>query len=240
MSLSTSSSFVTAALLIVMLLHEGVFGQVNSTVAANTTEIRQLLQERCDVLRQACEVAHLQYQGGVTDFGRVQQLQYHWISSALDMAQTPAETIELLTSQLHTADAIMQSAQSHFETGRVSQLDVLQAKAVVLRAQIELARAREKLAAPSTPAVCTTAATSPALLPWEAPGEKGGRRILRRQGRQPDKEERHNPVRPLSPRPPRAPLVRVGKGSGGSGVAHHLMHRTSRARGGLALGSLFA
>ncbi len=142
-----SAAVVLSLLAVLALLQENAVAQEATGAKTDDTKVRQLQLKRLATLERAVAVVERQYQEGATDFSRVHQLQTDWLIAAIDQASSPKERIDLLTKQLAVARAAWQIAEAQFDGGRVSELDVLQARSVTLQVEIELAKAHNGMAA---------------------------------------------------------------------------------------------
>jgi outer membrane protein TolC len=123
-----------------LLLLSLVLGQADAAKATTdvSSKIRELQAERVKLLERGMELVSMAYAKGSRDFAAVFELQLELLDAKLDAAASKEEQIAVLNSQLKVANQTHEMARQRFENGSVSQLDVIQAKAVALRIEIEL------------------------------------------------------------------------------------------------------
>ena len=85
------------------------------------------------------------YAEGSCDFTSVFKFQLELLDAKLDTAASQQEEIAVLSSQLEFANQIHEMARQRYENGGASQLDVIQAKSVALRIEIELLQLKSAL-----------------------------------------------------------------------------------------------
>ena len=103
-----------------------------------SSKIRDLQAERVKLLERGMELVSMAYAEGSCDFTSVFKLQLELLDAKLDTAASKEEEIAVLSSQLEVANQTHEMARQRYENGSVSQLDVIQAKSVALRIEIEL------------------------------------------------------------------------------------------------------
>jgi outer membrane protein TolC len=117
--------------------------QESSDVETATAKLRELQQERVDVLQTAVKLALAQYRQGALDFKTVHAIQHELLDAKLDMAETREERIRVLSSQLKTAEGGLMIAEARFQAAQTISLDVHQAKSAGLRIKIQLLKLRQ-------------------------------------------------------------------------------------------------
>jgi outer membrane protein TolC len=104
-------------------------------------ELKKLLRERRDTLAEVVKVLQEQYKAGrVMDFAKLAQAQREAAKAALDAADTPKERLAALTDFQKVAEANLRLAEAQVQAGFGAPTDVLQAKALLLEARIEILR----------------------------------------------------------------------------------------------------
>jgi outer membrane protein TolC len=110
------------------------------------SEIKALRKEKCDTLAKLLEHLQAQYKEGLLDFGRVAQAERDFLKATVDLEDRPDKRLAALKKVLEAANGIAQLTKDRFKNGTCSEADVLQARAVLLDARIELLR--EELKSP--------------------------------------------------------------------------------------------
>jgi outer membrane protein TolC len=105
-------------------------------------EIKKLLQERVETLQETVKLLTAQYQAGIVDIGRVLQAQRDLLKATIEFSDMPQERITALRKFLKVAEVLAQTTEAMFKAGSTgsSKVDVLQARAFLLEARIELLR----------------------------------------------------------------------------------------------------
>ena len=116
--------------------------QERTSVKETKAKIRKLQQERVEVLHQAAQVALAFYREGARDFRTVYSAQQDLLEAKLDMAETREERMAVLTSQLKTANGLLAVAEEMFQAGKITVLDVHQARSKNLSIEIRLLKMR--------------------------------------------------------------------------------------------------
>jgi outer membrane protein TolC len=102
-----------------------------------SSTIRELQAERVKLLERGMELVVMAYTEGSCDLTSMINLQFELLDAKLDAAESKEEEIAVLSSQLKVANQTLEMVRQRFESGRVSRLDVIQAKSVALRIEIE-------------------------------------------------------------------------------------------------------
>jgi hypothetical protein len=110
------------------------------TVADKTAEIKILLKERRDTLQKVVESLVAPFQNVRIDFRSLAQAERDLLRATLEVEDGPETRLAALRKYHEIAEAVLKYAERQFKVGTVSQVDVLQAKAGVLEAKIELLR----------------------------------------------------------------------------------------------------
>ena len=103
-------------------------------------KIKTLLKERRDTLQKVADIYVEQYKVGVVDFQAVAHFQHEAFRAALEVEEEPEARLAVLKKFHEHAKAVLKYVEDAFKGGRINQVDVLKAKAVVLEVQIELLR----------------------------------------------------------------------------------------------------
>jgi len=104
------------------------------------TELKALLKERRDTLQKVLDFSIDLVRRGRGDLQAVVQAEHEALRATLEVDEEPQVRLAMLKKYYENAKAFLKLAEKGIELGRVSQVDVLKAKAVVLEAQIELLR----------------------------------------------------------------------------------------------------
>jgi outer membrane protein TolC len=131
-------------LLLPLVMVRPASGQQTDVLKSDAAEVKELQKERVAVLTLLVKIVAAQYATGTVDFHQVAQAQRELLDAKVDSAGSPEERIALFEEQLKLASEILKVAQARFESGRVSQPDVLRAKAFYLDVKIKLVRERAK------------------------------------------------------------------------------------------------
>jgi outer membrane protein TolC len=105
-------------------------------------EIKKLLQERVETLQETVKVLTAQYRAGIGDIGRVLQAQRDLLRATIELSDKPQERITALGNLLKVAEVLVKTTEAMLKAGSAgsSKVDVLQARAFLLEAWIELLR----------------------------------------------------------------------------------------------------
>jgi outer membrane protein TolC len=108
-------------------------------------ETRTLLKERHTLLTKIVAHVTARYQAGATDFTGVAQAQRDLLRATLELEEDLEKRIALLQGNEKTAKEAVEVADRKYKSGQSPEVDVLQAKVVLLEVQIELLREKAKL-----------------------------------------------------------------------------------------------
>jgi hypothetical protein len=114
-------------------------------------EIRSLQKERIAILQQAVHLSRTMYEGGRRNFEPVVRTHLELLDAELDGAETVAERIKLLSTQLKMTDESVELTKQLFELGKTSNLEYTQAKALQIRIKISLLKSRQEQQAQEVP-----------------------------------------------------------------------------------------
>jgi outer membrane protein TolC len=107
-------------------------------------EIKTLLKERRDTLQEVVKQVIEMYTQGAIVFVAVAQVENEAFKATLEFAEGSEARLAALKKHYETRKAILRIAEGRFKAGQDNQLGALQAKALVLEAQIELLREESK------------------------------------------------------------------------------------------------
>lgn len=110
---------------------------------ATATDVRQLLQERRDVLAQLTEVRQKLYQEGRVAIDAVGRAQLDLLDAELELAETPRERVTACESRLQAATDLEALAQARYQSAQATFEDVLECKALRLQVQVDLLKAQQ-------------------------------------------------------------------------------------------------
>jgi outer membrane protein TolC len=108
------------------------------------TELTKLQTQRVATLKQLAELQSAMYRSGECFVHEVLTAQHDLFEAQLEMAETPAQRIALLETQLKTAKRTLEAAEQLRRAAVVSQCDPLRAKAAVLGVEIKLLQERAR------------------------------------------------------------------------------------------------
>ncbi len=111
---------------------------------ATLAEVRKLQEKRRDVLRDALEGHEKLYQAGRAELGGVIETSRHLLEAELALAAKDAERIAAHQRHLKTARALVELAMAKKKVARGTEVDVLDARALALEAEIGLLKAGGK------------------------------------------------------------------------------------------------
>jgi outer membrane protein TolC len=104
-------------------------------------QVKALLKDRRDTLEKMVDILTQQFQQGTVDFHRVAIATDRLCDAEFDLAANRAERIAALERKLKNLADAEKLTQSRFEMGlHATQLDVLEAKAARLKAEVQLLR----------------------------------------------------------------------------------------------------
>ena len=108
--------------------------------ADKAAELKALLKERRQALDAALRLTLEMYKAGKAPVTEVIQAEQAARKAAVDAADTPEERLAALRKSRDTAADLAQVAQELFKVGRVTQAELLRARAELLEARIALLR----------------------------------------------------------------------------------------------------
>jgi hypothetical protein len=107
----------------------------------DSAEVKKLLVQRRDHLREAVRAAEEEYKAGRVSLNSVFELRKLLFEADLDLARTPAERRAVYLELFKATVEIDELLTSGFEAGRVKASDYHTARAARLKAEIDLRRA---------------------------------------------------------------------------------------------------
>jgi hypothetical protein len=107
-------------------------------------DLNRLLVARHEVLQQTVKVALAQYKAGIVDFTRVVQAERGLLNAGLELPQPPEKRLAALRDFRDLAKNTLEITQARRKAGTVTDLDVLEAEALLLEAEIALLREQAK------------------------------------------------------------------------------------------------
>lgn len=115
-----------------------VMPQLASAQMKLDPEVEAVLRERLTLLREAVKLTRDQFQIGVVTFSVVLDAETKLGNAELELASTTAERIRVRENLLKTAEELEKVITAYVEGGRMSQTELLTAKAAKLRAKADL------------------------------------------------------------------------------------------------------
>jgi len=134
---------MSIVLLSALLLSSVVQAQVppaKDTVA----QVESRLKERRDTLQRLVQILENGYRMGTVDFTRVASVAGKLADAELDLAKNKDERIAACRKQFEWCRGAEKVCQARFESGTVTESDVLEAKAERLKAEIRLLKETAK------------------------------------------------------------------------------------------------
>jgi hypothetical protein len=104
------------------------------------TELKALLREQCDTLSKLVDVLLRYYEIGRVDFARLAQAEREALKATVELDDSPQNPLAALQKVRDMATKVAQVTETRFKSGLCSEADVLQARAALLEARIELLR----------------------------------------------------------------------------------------------------
>jgi hypothetical protein len=114
--------------------------ETSKTAADKTAEIKTLLKERRDTLQKVVERLVAQFQNVRVDFRSLAQAERELLRATLEVDDGPEARLAALRKYHESSEAVFKFAEGQLKVGTVNQVEVLQAKAIMLEAKIELLR----------------------------------------------------------------------------------------------------
>jgi outer membrane protein TolC len=111
---------------------------------ATLAQVRKLQEKRRDLLRDALEGREKLYQRGSAELGGVIEASKRLLAAELDLAAKDAERVAAHEKHLENARALVELAKARQQAARGTKVDVLDAQAVALEAEIGLLKAGGK------------------------------------------------------------------------------------------------
>jgi len=113
-------------------------GETGKTNQAD--KLDELLQQRRDTLRTLVDIVTAEYREGTTGFESVASAEDQLIVAELELAKTPKDRIAILQRRVELMKGLSAIVDARFNSGQVTQAQVLVARAALLQSQIQLAR----------------------------------------------------------------------------------------------------
>ena len=105
--------------------------------------VRELQEQRLKVLQRIVQINDLRFRNGSTDFSRVIRSQMTMLEAKLELAFDQKARVAALENSLQLTRQSHEYAEAMFQDGRGGQIAVLEAKAMQLRIEADLLRARK-------------------------------------------------------------------------------------------------
>ena len=121
-----------------------VFSVAQNSSSNPEHEIRDLLTQRCDVLRERADTIEAAFKGGTADADAVITARNDLLHAELKLATDPVERVALCESNVANMNRIEELARVRFNNGTAYKQDVLAATAARLSAEIELLHERKR------------------------------------------------------------------------------------------------
>ena len=114
----------------------------SSNSPTDSERVREILNERLEVLTAIAKLQRQGYQSGETDLASVLAAEADVLSAKLELANTSEERIAILEQTVENARQLEEVTHKLLETRSGSRVDALKAKAFRLRAEADLLRTR--------------------------------------------------------------------------------------------------
>ena len=107
-------------------------------------EIKALLKDRHNLLEKVVDVHTKEFQSGKVPFSVLAQAERDALRVTLDLDEGPEKRTATLEKLLKNAEGVVNVAEAAVKWARGSEVDLLQAKAMVLELRLELLRNEQK------------------------------------------------------------------------------------------------
>ncbi len=114
--------------------------------AAPDDKIQDLLKKRLAAAREVRKAAHADYLAGKVSFERLHQASQTLLRARLELCRSNKERITILQEAVALAKELDNNAVARFQSGVAAQSEVLMARIARLEAEIDLQRAKGKMA----------------------------------------------------------------------------------------------
>lgn len=126
---------------------EVVAADAAAKAPAGATTTKGLMKERRDVLQSVVQWRERQYASGSVDLPLLIRAKLALGDAELDLAGSKAERLAVRQQQLDSLRELEHALKMRFDTGRVTETDLLESKAERLKAEIDLLREKGEQAA---------------------------------------------------------------------------------------------
>jgi hypothetical protein len=110
-----------------------------------TAEIEVLIKDRCDLLEKVVAILTDLYKAGLAhDFSELGKAQRDALRATLDLNESPEKRKAALENLQNIADHAVKIAESRRQANLASELEVFQAKAILLEVRVEILRGDQK------------------------------------------------------------------------------------------------
>ena len=106
-------------------------------------EIKELQQQRIELLGKAVKILNSQYEAGTADFTALKAVEREWLEARLDAADSPAGRVAVLEESQKSAEELVKVVEGRFRNGQCSEADFDRAKSLLLEVRIKLLRERQ-------------------------------------------------------------------------------------------------
>jgi multidrug efflux pump subunit AcrA (membrane-fusion protein) len=136
-----------------LLVNTGQLVKANDTIVVTVRkaaqektpdEIRQLMKQRHALLVKIADNMAIRYKDGAVTSKSVMLARKAASEAELELCDTPAERVKVLRNLVDLATELQKVADLHFQAGKITQVEALEAQAAVLEARIRLLREEAK------------------------------------------------------------------------------------------------
>jgi len=115
-----------------------------SAAGDDDAQLKATKDERVKVLTDLLELITGSYHGGTAEAAQICSTHNDLCNALLDSTEEAEKRVALLTKQLEKASEFLKNTQRRFDSGTITQADVLRAKSLCLDIKIKLLRERSR------------------------------------------------------------------------------------------------
>jgi hypothetical protein len=115
-----------------------------SAAGDDDAQLKATKDERVKVLTDLLELITGSYHGGTAEAAQICSTHNDLCNALLDSTEEAEKRVALLTKQLEKASEFLKNTQRRFDSGTITQADVLRAKSLCLDIKIKLLRERNR------------------------------------------------------------------------------------------------
>ena len=130
---------------VVVMLVQSAAAADEPGIAELDQRVRQLKQERVELLQDALKATLQQFAQGAIGQDSVFELRFELLDARLELADSAVEELSLWRESCKLAEDHVEMLKGHFRAGRCSRVDLHLAQAHSLKMQIECAKTQRKI-----------------------------------------------------------------------------------------------